>query len=208
MDDVIELPMFPLGSVLFPAMPLPLRIFEPRYLAMLQHIVSDQPARFGVVLIERGQEVGGGEQRFPVGTIARVAELGPGDGFVTVLGQGGDRIEVVEWLEDDPYPRARVRVLPELEWSEEWAPERDEVEAYVRRTLARASEFEDQQWPATIELADDPVAALWQLAAITPVGPLDQLTLLRCDSVPELLAAILAATMDAVDLLFPRPGSD
>lgn len=204
MDETVELAMFPLGSVLLPAMPLPLRVFEDRYLQMLQDILAHQPAEFGVVLIERGQEVGGGEHRFPVGTVARVVELGPGDGFVTVGAQGTDRFEVVEWLPDDPYPRARVRRLPELRWSEEWAPERDEVEAYVRQTLARASEFSDQRFPATIELADEPVAALWQLAAITPVGPLDQLVLLRCDSVPDLLAAVLAATMDANDL-FPRP---
>jgi Lon protease-like protein len=203
MDDTIELPMFPLGSVLLPAMPLPLRVFEDRYLHMLQDVLGRQPAEFGVVLIERGQEVGGGEDRFPVGTVARVVELGADDGFVTVGAQGTDRFEVVEWLPDDPYPRAQVRYLPELQWSEEWAAERDEVEAYVRQTLARASEFADQLFPATIELADEPVAALWQLAAITPVGPLDQLVLLSCDSVPDLLAAVLAATMDANDL-FPR----
>ncbi|MFI5429856.1 LON peptidase substrate-binding domain-containing protein [Aeromicrobium sp. UC242_57] len=56
-----------------PAMPLSLRVFEPRYLQMLQDILPDQTAEFGVVLIERGQEVGGGEKRFDVGTVAQVA---------------------------------------------------------------------------------------------------------------------------------------
>lgn len=56
------LPMFPLGSVLLPGSPLPLQVFEPRYRAMLDDcLAGDQ--RFGVVLIERGFEVGGGEQR-------------------------------------------------------------------------------------------------------------------------------------------------
>jgi Lon protease-like protein len=59
-------PMFPLGTVLFPSMPLPLRVFEPRYLAMLSEILPDEPSEFAVVLIERGSEVGGGEHRFPV----------------------------------------------------------------------------------------------------------------------------------------------
>lgn len=204
MDDTVTLPMFPLGSVLLPAMPLSLRIFEDRYLRMLQDLLDRETADFGVVLIERGQEVGGGDERFRVGTVARVVELGPEDGFVSIVAQGTSRFEVVEWLPEDPYPRARVRLLPDLEWSQEWAPERDEVEAYVRQTLARACEFADQLWPSTVELSEDPVEALWQLAAITPVGPLDQLVLLRCDSVPDLLAAVLAATMDANDL-FPRP---
>lgn len=63
-----DLPMCPLGSVLFPylQLPLQLRVFEERYLVMLSRILVNEPAEFGVVLIERGQEVGGGEQRFPL----------------------------------------------------------------------------------------------------------------------------------------------
>ena len=56
------LPMFPLGSVLFPHMPLPLHVFEPRYRALVDHCVAaaerDEPPEFGVVLIERGQRGG------------------------------------------------------------------------------------------------------------------------------------------------------
>ena len=56
--------MFPLSSVLMPYMPLPLRIFESRYLVMLGRLLDDDDPQFGVVLIERGPEAGGGEQRF------------------------------------------------------------------------------------------------------------------------------------------------
>jgi Lon protease-like protein len=66
MDEVTDIPMFPLGSVLFPAMPLGLRVFEPRYLQMLQDVMPDGPAEFGVVLIERGQEVSGRSRRSPM----------------------------------------------------------------------------------------------------------------------------------------------
>ena len=54
------IPMFPLGSVLFPHMPLPLRLFEPRYLKMLGDLLEQPDPEFGVVLIERGHEVGVG----------------------------------------------------------------------------------------------------------------------------------------------------
>jgi ATP-dependent protease La (LON) substrate-binding domain len=54
--------MFPLNSVLFPYMPLRLRVFEERYLIMLAELLRREEARFGVVLIERGREVGGGEE--------------------------------------------------------------------------------------------------------------------------------------------------
>ncbi|MBC7630098.1 LON peptidase substrate-binding domain-containing protein [Aeromicrobium sp.] len=196
-DTTVELPMFPLGSVLFPAMPLPLRVFEPRYLAMLQDILSDEAAEFGVVLIERGQEVGGGEQRFPLGTVARISEVSTGEGFVGLLAQGTDRFEVVEWLAEAPYPRAAVRMIPDLEWDPDLHERRVQSEALVRRTLAKASEFDDQRWPSTIGLSEDPVASLWQLAAIAPLGPMDQLALLGADNPRRLLDSIFTSTQDA-----------
>lgn len=204
MDGVSDIPMFPLSSVLFPAMPLPLRVFEPRYLQMLQDVLPDGTAEFGVVLIERGQEVGGGEKRFDIGTIAQVAELKVADGYLALLGEGTRRIEVVEWLAEDPYPRARVRELPPLEWDDAERERRDQTEALVRRTLARASEHQDLAWSPGVQLSDDPVDALWQLAAIAPLGPLDQMGLLRSSTPRELLDAIFTATQDVGELLDAR----
>jgi Lon protease-like protein len=206
MDDVVELPMFPLGTVLFPAMPLSLRVFEQRYLTMLQDILPGESAEFGVVLIERGQEVGGGEKRFDIGAVAQVAELKVGDGFIGLVGEGTRRFEVVDWLAEDPYPLASVRDLPMLEWDEDLRERRDQTELLVRQTLARVSEFEDLTWSPTVALADDPVEAMWQLAAIAPVGPLDQLTLLRSTSARELLDAIFTTTTDAAEVLDARTG--
>ena len=56
------IPMFPLGSVLFPAMPLALRVFEERYLKMMGALLDAEEPIFGVVLIERGSEVGGADR--------------------------------------------------------------------------------------------------------------------------------------------------
>ncbi len=187
--------MFPLGSVLFPHMPVLLRVFEDRYLAMLGEILQDEPAEFGITLIERGQEVGGGEQRFGVGTVAQITQMDTAEGSVVLVAEGERRIRVVEWLEDAPYPRATVETLPELEWDAELAPLRERAETVVRRTLALASEVEDQQWSAAVELADDPVASLWQLAAISPLGPLDQVELLASASTKELADLVIERTL-------------
>ena len=64
--SVTLLPMFPLGTVLVPAPPLPLHVFEPRYRALVDDCL-DGDREFGVVLIERGSEVGGGDVRFDIG---------------------------------------------------------------------------------------------------------------------------------------------
>lgn len=204
MDDVFDLAMFPLGTVLMPAMPLPLRVFEPRYLTMLQDVLPQDVAEFGVVLIERGQEVGGGEKRFSIGTVAQVAELKVADGYISVLCEGTRRIEVVEWLAEDPYPSARVRELPVLTWDDGLLALRERTEALVRRTLVRASEFEDLAWSPAVQLSEDPIDALWQLAAIAPVGPLDQLKILGSATSRELLDAIYDATRDMSEIIGAR----
>jgi Lon protease-like protein len=198
---LVERAMFPLGSVLFPHMPLGLRVFEQRYLDMLATILGDEPSEFGVVLIERGSEVGGGEQRFTYGTVAQIRELDAGEGFVAVIAEGTERFEVVRWLEDDPYPRALVRPLPALEFSDELAPVRERAEQVVRRTLAVASEFADQRYSSAVELSDDPVGAAWQLAAIAPLGPFDQERLLRAASLQDLLDGIIELTVAAEEIL-------
>ena len=117
-----DVAMFPLGTVLFPHTPLALRIFEQRYLMMLGRVLDDEEPSFGVVLIERGSEAGGGDQRFSVGTMARILQVDPRADDLHVIAVGGTRVAVDRWLEDDPYPAASVTPIPELEWSDELAP--------------------------------------------------------------------------------------
>ncbi|QNE47556.1 peptidase S16 [Glaciihabitans sp. INWT7] len=198
-----DLPMFPLGSVLFPHMPLPLRVFEERYLVMLSRILSDEPSEFGVVLIERGQEVGGGEQRFTVGTVAQIQQLDATEDFVVLVAQGERRIEILEWLEEDPHPAARVRAIPELVWSDDLMPLRVRAEEAVRRTLRLASESGDQLWSPDVEISDEPAAAAWQLAAIAPVGELDQIALLRSTTMKGLLEALIELMESAGESFIP-----
>lgn len=185
------LPMFPLGSALLPHMPTMLRVFEDRYLVMLSRILQEEPSEFGIVLIERGQEVGGGEKRFSTATVAQISQLDTDEGHVLLVAEGQRRIEVVEWLEDDPYPRAEVRDLPELEWDDELQPLRDRAEILVRRLVARASEFVDQPWSADVEVAAEPVAAAWQLAGIAPLAELDRVRLLQSATTEELLTVLI-----------------
>ncbi|QYG10813.1 MULTISPECIES: LON peptidase substrate-binding domain-containing protein [Microbacterium] len=188
------IPMFPLGSVHFPHTALPLRVFEPRYLTMIGRLLDEEDPRFGVVLIERGHEVGGGDRRSRIGTMARLVSVSAGADALLAVAVGTDRFTVDEWLDDDPYPRAEVTPLPELDWSDELTPLRTQAEAIVRRTLARAPEA---QWDADTELSDDPIAAAWQLAAIAPLGDYDRYALLQSATVGALLRQIIDLTLDA-----------
>ena len=191
--------MFPLGSVLFPCVPIPLRVFEPRYLTMVGRLLDeDEPGfEFGVVLIERGPEAGGGDQRASVGTMARLVSAAAGADDLLIVGVGTRRFTVERWVDEDPYPRAELSMLPDLEWSEALAPLRAEAEAVVRRVIARVAE---PQSDAGIELSDDPVAAVWQLAAIAPLGEYDRYTLLRSTSMGGLLRQMIDLVLEAEEL--------
>jgi Lon protease-like protein len=195
------MPMFPLASVLFPAMPTALNIFEERYIVMLSRVLQADAPEFGIVLIERGSEAGGGEQRFDTATVAQITQIEAQEGSIGLIARGQRRVEVTRWLDDAPHPRAEVRDLPELEWAEELHPLRDEAEQVVRRTLAQASEFTEQQWSPDIELTDDPVQSAWQLAGIAPIGPLDQLKLLKSSTTESLLRGIIDATSGVAEML-------
>ncbi|WP_227422746.1 LON peptidase substrate-binding domain-containing protein [Pengzhenrongella sicca] len=195
-----ELAMFPLGSVLLPGMPLPLRVFEPRYVALLSTVLGEPDREFGVVLIERGSEVGGGDARFTVGTVATVVTVEIGEGSIVLLARGTDRFEVVEWLAEDPFPRARVRELAPLVVAPDGPGALASLaaaERVVRDTLTRHSEFVELPWPADVRLSDDPVERLWQLAGIAPIGPLDQQALLRSSTTAELITRLVAETLAA-----------
>lgn len=182
------LPMFPLGSVLLPAMPLPLRIFEQRYLKLLGDLVASENPEFGVVLIERGKEVGGGEKRMSIGTIASVTEIGTTQEFLGLESYGSQRFRVNAWLPDDPYPLADVELLPDLIWDDSLLPAKAHLETKVRQLLAFVSEFGNLQFGADIEFSEDPMEACWQMAGVLPVGPLDQIDLLSSQSANELIS--------------------
>lgn len=182
------MPMFPLGTVLMPAMPLSLRIFEERYLKLTGDLILEENPEFGVVLIARGPEVGGGEKRLEIGTLASVTDIGTLDQFYGVESIGTQRFRVNAWLPDDPYPMADIDFIPDLIWDDSLTSARVHLETKVRNLLAFASEFGDLQYGPDTELSDDPMDACWQLAGVLPVGPLDQVDLLNSQSADELIS--------------------
>lgn len=191
------LPIFPLGSVLFPGMPLSLRVFEDRFLALLRDVLAQDRAEFGVVLIERGQEVGGGDARFGLGTVARLADVHRGGAWLNVLARGTDRFAVERWLPDAPYPQAEVRRLAPAPWSDADAALLAQADAAVRRALTLASEHTDDPWDPQVRLPGERTELAWRLAGIAPLGPLDHLDLLGSDTAAELLTRLLVHVGEA-----------
>lgn len=190
---VTAMPMFPLGTVLLPGGLLPLRLFEPRYLALLADVLADDEPEIGFVLIERGVETGGGDSRFSTATVGRVVQVEPRQQEMGLVAVGGRRVEVEGWLPEDPYPRAKVRELPPLELDVDLV---SVAEVHERATTAavRLGAMPPEPPPHDLE------AACWHLADGCPMGPYDRLGLLRATSASALLAAVDDAYEQAVVL--------
>jgi uncharacterized protein len=206
------MPMFPLGSVLFPGMPLALRVFEERYLKMMGAILDNDTPQFGVVLIERGHEVGGGEKRFDVGTLAEVLEIAAPDGPLAVVARGTNRFRVVKWLDDDPYPQADIELLGSLANDPDVPVPLAETEDTVRDTLRFLESLtDDLPWSPDIDLSTDEEERLWQLAGISPLGPLDHQDFLTETSMAALSTKIRTTVSEALDVFkmsHDSPGGD
>lgn len=195
----MPMPMFPLGTVLFPFALLPLHVFEPRYRALTEDCLNGN-SEFGVVLIERGFEVGGGDTRFGTGTIARIVEAGKfPDGRYALVAIGTRRVRIHSWLPDDPYPLALVEDLDDEPLREGDTDLVRTVERAVRRALAMKAELGEATVAATVPLDDEPERAAYQLAAYAPVGPVDQQRLLEENSSRARLEQLLQMVDDAAE---------
>ncbi len=96
MDEPVEIPLFPLGTLIFPGGPLPLRIFETRYIDLVRRCMREDSG-FGVVMIREGAEAGGPAETFDVGTYARIVDFSQQpDGLLGIQAQGERRFRIVE----------------------------------------------------------------------------------------------------------------
>lgn len=183
-----KLPLFPLGMVLFPGMPLQLQIFEPRYLQLLEDLSELEPEEreFGVTAIREGGEVGHGRVTsvHTIGCAARlttVRELG--DRFaVRAVGTWRFRLDGVDAAAETPYATGLVTRLPEERGDERLAAEHA---AEVRRALEAYAEALNGEIPP---LPTDPDALAYTVGALVPLSLVDQQALLAAPTTAQRLA--------------------
>ncbi len=207
-SEPIELAMFPLESAQLPNEDLPLRIFEPRYAALVQDCLrSGDP--FGVVLISRGREVGGGESRCDVGVLARITECADlGSDRYVLRCRTGERIRVRDWLPEDPYPRATVRAWPDDPGDPVTGAQLRDVEDRVMALFERIAATRGVRLPGRdvvlgIGQADAGGAGqrLYALASHLPIGAADRYAVLAAPSAADRLAALSEAVDSVAEMV-------
>jgi Lon protease-like protein len=204
----MELAMFPLEVALLPDQDLPLRIFEPRYVALVQHCV-DSGDPFGVVLISRGREVGGDDSRCDVGVLSRITEcVDQGANRYALSCRTGERIRVCQWLPDDPYPRATVQVWPDEPGDAVTSAQLRDVEDKVIGLFERIAEARGVVLPDRDVLlgyvetdADDAGQRLFTLASRIPLGAADRYSVLSAPSAADRLAAFSEAVVAVAEMV-------
>jgi uncharacterized protein len=169
--SVSELALFPLNAVLFPGGPLPLRIFEPRYVDMVRRCMREQCA-FGVVLILEGAEAAGPVKRMAsVGTSARIADFYPmPDGLLGIFCLGERKFRVLRhWSQENGLLVAEVQYLP----AEPAVPLPDEYR-HLGLLMTRLLPELGELYESVERHAEDAAWVSLRLAEILPVSAADK----------------------------------
>ena len=180
--------MFPLQSVLVPGGVLALHVFEARYRVLVRRCLEGD-GEFGVVLIERGSEVGGDDVRSTVGTRARILRAEPSpDGRWHLVAVGTERLRVDRWLDDDPHPWATVDPWPDDPSPDDVTLDLVAVGEQIARIDGLRWQLGDESRRAVVEVdAGSDSLASHRLAALAPIGDLDRQTLLAAPTAAERL---------------------
>jgi hypothetical protein len=164
-QEVIQIPIFPLNTVVFPGGVLPLRVFEQRYIEMTKRCIRDSTP-FGVCLIRAGQEVGEPARPHETGCLATIVSWDmPQLGIFVLVTQGGQRLRILEqWTQPDRLRMADVALLPEEDRRP--VPEEHAVCADILRAVA--SRAGESSFPAPLRY-DDAVWVGYRLAEVLPL---------------------------------------
>lgn len=184
--QTLEIPIFPLGTVLYPAGRLPLRIFEQRYVDMTKRCIADD-ALFGVCLIRAGYEVGTPAIPCEIGCTARIAEWDvPSPGLFTLLARGESVFRIIERR-----TQADGLIVASVELREPAEPIAmpDEQQWLVELLGKLIVEIGDAHFPAPHRLGD----ASWvsyRLAELLPVTPERKQALLELNDPLQLVTHV------------------
>ncbi|HNM79357.1 MAG TPA: LON peptidase substrate-binding domain-containing protein [Tepidiformaceae bacterium] len=201
------MPLFPLRTVLFPGMPLPLRIFEERYKTMTKELL-ESGGEFGVLLIREGNEVGGAARPYDVGTLARIEESTEMQGGRYVLqARGTRRFRLRRMLAPRPYPYGEIELIddrdepPSMPLRAALETVRVTFPLYFRLALSLTD-----QWAQGLTLPDEPHALVNFLGPWLQIEEEAKQRLLELEGaqervahLAEILDDLLLQTRDQVD---------
>ncbi|MBM3143587.1 MAG: endopeptidase La [Chloroflexi bacterium] len=198
------LPILPLrGLVVYPETAVPLTIGQPRSIHLIDDVVSEESRLIGLVASRKPElESPDPENLFEVGTVAIVHRmLRAPDGTIRLLVQGIARFRLIEYVQIDPYLKARVELTPEIE------EEGLEVEAMARNArdqferIASMITSLPRELVESVLLLDDPLQTVYTIANFQRIELEDAQALLELDSVSQKLQKLISILAREVEVL-------
>ena len=189
-----EVPLFPLSTVLFPHLLLPLYIFEERYKLLVNKCLADS-APFGVVLIKVGKEVGGPAVPHTVGTLARILHSQrESDGKMHISALGEARFKLLDWWRSEPYLTGRAMLWEDAMGEEARVAILDnEARPLLRACLTLQMKLANQPFsPEEVELPPDSTTLSYLIGAALELENLEKQKLLEIPDVERRLGAEIA----------------
>jgi ATP-dependent Lon protease len=190
--ESFEIPVLPLrNTTLFPDTMVPLAAGRPHSVAAVEAALAGEEKLLACISVQPGKtehEDTKPADLFEVGTLVMVKRMERDEDTLHLIVQGTDRIRVEQWTQEDPFLRARVRILPELE-----VKNKEEVEAAKRnmQSLIQQALAYLPQVPPEVRLvvlgADDPVKLAYFLGSILSLGVEKEQQMLEADSADQLL---------------------
>ncbi len=199
-----DIPLFPLHVVLFPDMPLPLHIFEPRYREMILRC-REEKSLFGITLIQSGADIGAEAVPRSVGTLARIAQYEEmPDGRMNILVFGESRFRITRTFHDKPYLSASVSLIQEEPADEEAIQPDFEAVASLFRAYLQSLFAMSGRALSTLQLPQDAEYLSYAVASVLQVPPHEKQALLEMTETERRLQReieMLSTEIEAQDTL-------
>jgi Lon protease-like protein len=206
---MLKLALFPLHTVLFPGMALPLHIFEPRYRRMIHACLADE-SPFGVVLIRAGREVGGPAVPYTVGTLARIRRVEHlPDGRMNIEAVGDERFRLLQlYAAQDEVHTGRIVNFPLLGASEAGATAAARaLSPWLSRYLSLLGQSAATHFAAR-PLPTEPAALAYFAAVVAQIPAAEKQALLSVETAARLLNLERTLYRREISLLRAMLGAD
>lgn len=204
--ETVEVPIFPLPNVVFfPKIILPLHVFEQRYRRMVVDVLEGEQV-IGMVLLQEGWEkdYAGAPLVYPVGCVGRMeAHERVEQGNYNILLRGVSRFEIVDFVQDQPYRKARVRMLADVPLAMEMAEEARERNRFLElfeRYLAEVMGVEVEK--DTLERTGSLETVINQVAATLDIPVMDKQVLLQISAVADRYARLRSIMDERLRMAF------
>ncbi len=204
--ETFEVPVLPLqNTTLFPETVVPLAVGRDRSMKAVEAALSTEEKLIACVTTQTENVTGDDAKSsdlYQVGTLVNIKRMMRNEGVMQLIVQGLDRFRVIEWLQEEPFLRARCEILPDLvrEDEEEIEALKRNIQSMIQQALALLPNI-----PPEIRMAvmtqQDPVQLSYFLASVLDLGVETEQKMLQSSSVDELLTLTHAALAREVEIM-------